>query len=234
VHLFNKKKPLTFLFILAAIKIKPMKTILYSSLLLIAVTLSSCGSLGFTKRKYRKGYHWDIAKNASATDKKEARPTTGEKRKIATSTPLYEETPAVAVIEKSSPAITKTSKPTPEKEKTNTSDNKTYFHSNTAKKEVHPSEVTVSAKKEDHQASENKISKPLPAKLSTYASKKGGDVNKALLVICCIFLPPLAVYLFQDDINTDFWVDLLLTLLLFWIFGMIFAFMVCFAGVSLN
>ena len=60
----------------------------------------------------------------------------------------------------------------------------------------------------------------------------GKKVNDVVLVILSIFLPPLAVYLYEDSITTNFWVDLILTLF-FWIPGMIFAFLVCFAGMSL-
>lgn len=55
---------------------------------------------------------------------------------------------------------------------------------------------------------------------------KGSD-NMVLLVICAIFIPPLAVYLKEGAITTNFWIDLVLTLL-FWIPGMIFAFLVVF------
>jgi uncharacterized membrane protein YqaE (UPF0057 family) len=53
-----------------------------------------------------------------------------------------------------------------------------------------------------------------------------------LLILLCLILPPLAVYLYFDAVNTTFWISLILTLL-FWIPGIIFAFLVCFAGVEL-
>ena len=51
------------------------------------------------------------------------------------------------------------------------------------------------------------------------------DDSKILLIILAILLPPLAVYLHQDEINTKFWICLLLTLL-FWIPGVIYALLV--------
>lgn len=57
-------------------------------------------------------------------------------------------------------------------------------------------------------------------------------VNEIVLAILAIFIPPLAVFLFENSLSTNFWVDLLLTLL-FWLPGIIFAFLVIFAGVSL-
>lgn len=48
------------------------------------------------------------------------------------------------------------------------------------------------------------------------------NTNTLLLAIFAILLPPLAVYLHEDDINTKFWLSLLLTLL-FWLPGVIYA-----------
>lgn len=51
------------------------------------------------------------------------------------------------------------------------------------------------------------------------------EADLILLVIISIFLPPLAVYLKEGSITTNFWIDLLLTLL-FWVPGIIFALLV--------
>ncbi len=58
---------------------------------------------------------------------------------------------------------------------------------------------------------------------------KGMDVDDRtiLLVVLAIVLPPLAVYLHEDAINTKFWISLLLTLL-FWVPGVIYALLVVF------
>ncbi len=47
------------------------------------------------------------------------------------------------------------------------------------------------------------------------ARKQGSDpdTNTLLLVIIAIFLPPLAVYLHQGEVNNKFWITLLLFLL---------------------
>lgn len=60
------------------------------------------------------------------------------------------------------------------------------------------------------------------------AEKRAGkepSENTVLLVILAILLPPLAVYLHQGEINTKFWISLLLTLL-FWLPGVIYALIV--------
>ncbi|MBA2498147.1 MAG: YqaE/Pmp3 family membrane protein [Chitinophagaceae bacterium] len=55
------------------------------------------------------------------------------------------------------------------------------------------------------------------------------STNTLLLVILAILLPPLAVYLHQGEINSKFWIALLLTLL-FWIPGIIYALVVILGG----
>ena len=55
--------------------------------------------------------------------------------------------------------------------------------------------------------------------------KDDPSTNTLLLVILAILLPPLAVYLHEGEINSKFWIDLLLTLL-FYLPGMIYALIV--------
>jgi uncharacterized membrane protein YqaE (UPF0057 family) len=59
------------------------------------------------------------------------------------------------------------------------------------------------------------------------AEKAAGDAstNTVLLAILAILLPPLAVFLHENALNTKFWISLLLTLL-FWIPGVIYALIV--------
>lgn len=63
------------------------------------------------------------------------------------------------------------------------------------------------------------------------ADKKAGkskkETDEVLLIILCILLPPLAVYLKENEINGKFWLSILLTLL-FWLPGVIYALLVVF------
>lgn len=62
--------------------------------------------------------------------------------------------------------------------------------------------------------------------------KKAGaepTTNTLLLVIVAILIPPLAVYLHQGEINSKFWIALLLTLL-FYFPGLIYALIVIFGN----
>ncbi len=71
--------------------------------------------------------------------------------------------------------------------------------------------------------------KEVKAVLKEYKKQqKAGDdpsTNQLLMVILCILLPPLAVYLHEGEINTKFWISVLLTLL-FWLPGIIYALVV--------
>lgn len=51
------------------------------------------------------------------------------------------------------------------------------------------------------------------------------DTGLALLVILAVILPPLAVYLKENEINSRFWISLLLSLL-FWLPGVIYSLLV--------
>jgi uncharacterized membrane protein YqaE (UPF0057 family) len=65
------------------------------------------------------------------------------------------------------------------------------------------------------------------------AKKQGraADTNTLLLVLISLILPPLAVYLHQGEINSKFWISLLLTLLI-WVPGVIYALLVIFGVVN--
>jgi uncharacterized membrane protein YqaE (UPF0057 family) len=57
-------------------------------------------------------------------------------------------------------------------------------------------------------------------------NKLSGDDKMVIYVLLSIFIPPLAVYL-QRDLGTDFWINLILTLL-FWVPGVIHALLITF------
>ena len=63
-------------------------------------------------------------------------------------------------------------------------------------------------------------------------AKKAGkepSTNTLLLAILCVLLPPLAVYLYEGEITSHFWISLLLTLL-FWLPGIIYALILIFGN----
>ena len=55
------------------------------------------------------------------------------------------------------------------------------------------------------------------------------STNTLLLVILALFIPPLAVYLHEGEINNRFWISLILTLL-FFVTGLIYSLIVILGG----
>lgn len=67
------------------------------------------------------------------------------------------------------------------------------------------------------------------------ARKLNRDDSDVLAIICAIIIPPLGVYLHQDDITIDFWVALILMLLtVTWVIASVFALLVVLDVFSLD
>ncbi len=198
-----------------------MKSILYASILATIILLSSCSSLGLTKRKYRKGYHWSIAKsNATPEQKANSLAATTKHVKETTTSPKEADLKTESL---NSVTLTKISETPKERDIKPTS-----FNYKSSKLKPNVNTITAS----QNNVKLKKSLKPIPVLPKSTPLSKAKD-NDIILILCCIFIPPLGVYLFQDDITIDFWIDLILCFL-FWIPAVVFAFLVCFANVSLQ
>ncbi|MEQ1677720.1 MAG: YqaE/Pmp3 family membrane protein [Chitinophagaceae bacterium] len=82
-----------------------------------------------------------------------------------------------------------------------------------------------SLSKAEKKARVSEVRKELKAFKAAKKAGKEPSTNTLLLVILAILLPPLAVYLHEGQINSRFWISLILTLL-FWIPGVIYALVV--------
>ena len=71
----------------------------------------------------------------------------------------------------------------------------------------------------------HEVKKQLKLFKANQKAGKAEDEETILLIVLCFLLPPLAVYLHQNAINTKFWISLILTLL-FWLPGVIYALIV--------
>lgn len=193
-------------------------------LAVIGIAFSSCnGKYTIAKRKYNKGFY--VSRNNGATTKPES---------IAKNKPTEKANELIQTeIVTSVNNVKKT-------EITQESDN-TLMNAITIKKIASPNVIskesnntkTVLANNDKKAVATHKTFKKIEINTTPITtSKKSGSDKEILLIILCIFIPFLAVYIFEDKISTNFWVDLLLCLL-FWLPGIIFAFLVCFAGVSL-
>ena len=69
------------------------------------------------------------------------------------------------------------------------------------------------------------VKKEIKAYKAAQKAGKETDTDTLLLVILAILLPPLAVYLYEGEINNRFWISLILTLL-GWLPGVIYALVV--------
>jgi uncharacterized membrane protein YqaE (UPF0057 family) len=102
---------------------------------------------------------------------------------------------------------------------------------NTAKTEPAPATVTTAVDEFKNLSKSERKSRIKEAKkvFKEYkADKRAGraaETDQVLLVILAILLPPLAVYLKEGEINSRFWISVILTLL-FWIPGVVFALLV--------
>ncbi len=65
----------------------------------------------------------------------------------------------------------------------------------------------------------------LKKEIKRYKRNSAADEKTLLYVILAILLPPLAVYLHQGEINTKFWISLILSLI-FWIPGVVYSLLV--------
>lgn len=195
-------------------------------ILAVAALVLSLGSCTIEKRHYQSGYHVEWNHRNKAIDK-------AEEVKIAE--PAQEATAAVETpaTEEIAPVVKQQVMPAkeiqPAEETTATLRDEPVF----TKKSV-SQQLTERAESNNNQVRSNESQDENQMQLNEQQNAKNGsnEVSDILLIILCIFIPFLAVYLYESDITTNFWVDLLLTLL-FWVPGMIFAFLVCFAGVSL-
>ncbi|WNJ21096.1 YqaE/Pmp3 family membrane protein [Pontibacter sp. G13] len=78
----------------------------------------------------------------------------------------------------------------------------------------------------ERKAAKKKLKQAL--KDARQAAKDPNSTTKApywLIVILAILLPPLGVFLYDEEINNRFWISLLLTIL-FWIPGAIYAILI--------
>lgn len=104
---------------------------------------------------------------------------------------------------------------------------------NTAKTEPAPAVVTSAVdefrnlSKHERKTRIKEVKKVLKDYKADKRAGRAAETDQVLLAILAILLPPLAVYLKEEEVNTKFWISLVLTLL-FWIPGVIFALLVVF------
>jgi len=107
---------------------------------------------------------------------------------------------------------------------------------NTAKTEPAPATVNAALdefKNLSRAERKTRVKEAKKAMKEYRADKRSGklaETDQVLLAILAILLPPLAVYLKEGEVNSRFWISVILTLL-FWIPGVIFALLVVFDAI---
>lgn len=188
------------------------------AVLMLSSLLFSCspsGSESFAKRKYFD-YKWDKKEYVKVeTEKAQPAPTAEPAEEIIIDATASAEAPA---IEESSMSVKAGEVTAPSR----TSSRKA------APKVTEENQPAMSFSESDLSFGEKLLVKKLEKAVEKKRNEKqpaGGE--DILLILLCIFLPPLAVFIKNDGIDTDFWITLVLWLL-FALPGIIYAFYVCF------
>lgn len=179
-----------------------------------AFIFSSCSTsdgLTIEKRRYRDGYY--VSKSKRNDNK-------AEEKQVVLSRETITPQQAAALKQQAVQPESLKGEVQPLAEQTTlsatTATNSTVNTVTEAKKEV-----ASETKKESREAVKKAVKQ---AKKD--AKKSADDVPDIVIILLCIFIPPLAVYLIKGDIDNDFWINLVLTILLCGIGGMIHAFIV--------
>lgn len=175
---------------------------------LVAVLLSSCGSLSISQKRYSKGLNISLfrpkvepASNQIAkADKKKAEPVAGTPVTAPESVVYSEET---GMTESTSPVVSSVP------DANLTTEPQTTVEKKSSKGLLKKAAATVKARQTIKKiAAEKRNITQSP----TSTHEPDSDVMLVLLVILCFILPPLAVFLYYEEINNQFWLNVLLLL----------------------
>ena len=204
---------------------KKQQLALAAALLVATSTLlSSCSSnsgLAIEKRKYRGGYHvtWNGGQSTPKTEKTEIAVTSTPE--VITPAVTLTATP-VQMSAEITPVLAERTTVYPAPVITETQETSASISSYSAPKSA--TSISAEMTKSELKQFRKEVKQNMKHVLKSASS--GSDLPDWLIAIFCIILPPLAVAL-RLGIGTDFWINILLTLL-FWLPGVIHAFVVIF------
>lgn len=182
---------------------------------ILALLLSSCGSLSISQKRYSRGlnFDWFASKDGNANDNQK---TTKKPRKEAQK--VAEDNNTTSYVTE-----TQTEEATEENYARNTQsasavsapavfEESTKSNNSTKSKRVRkPLSIVKELKKEIKAASHKKT---IAASSPNSADESNdSDVNLILLVLLALLIPPLAVYLYFGEINAHFWISIILCIL---------------------
>jgi uncharacterized membrane protein YqaE (UPF0057 family) len=204
---------------------KKQQLALAAALLVATSTLlSSCSSnsgLAIEKRKYRGGYHvtWNGGQSTPKTEKTEIAVTSTPE--VITPAATLTAAP-VQISAEITPVLAERTTAYPAPVITETQETSVSISSYSAPKLA--TGISAEMTKSELKQFRKEIKKSMKQETRSFAGDSG--LPEWALAILCIILPPLAVGL-ELGVGTDFWINILLTLL-FWIPGVIHAFVVIF------
>ena len=181
---------------------------LYTLMAAAAILLSSCGSLSITQKRYSNGlnFDWFAAKEDKGGRNKSETSKPEKTRKTIVFKPLETSSPQ-SVTEVTTPANAPVAAPTvaaaPALEQSHVAAVKT------SPGKLNKSSASFSTLKENAKAliKKNPLSK---ASRSAADQSDDSDVSMIILVLLALFIPPLAVFLYFGEIETHFWINLIL------------------------
>lgn len=194
-----------------------MKSKIYLSVLLVLTILfSSCGSLTITQKRYSRGLNIDLftSGDEKKSDKKAnvARKKNSKRILLAekeeTTKPLIDNIENLSLTEKETIASKNADHP--------------VFSENATMKQkgVSPFKKMRSIKNSFTQLQDKQPESNFKNTIVRNSTQKSdSDVALLILVIIALFIPPLAVFLYYGEINGQFWISLILTLLAAGAFG---------------
>ncbi len=183
--------------------------------------LSSCGSLSVSKMRYTKGLNIGVfaAKDAKPEEIKAKK---AEKKQVESSiTKVNETTPKqenIAVVEVVKTEPSELNQATSDAAANSSSKTISNVNNHFSKKEIKKAIKNIA--KTDVVNMANKVEEITNKPMDTNES----DTPTILLVILCLFpiLALVAIYLHQGEINSKFWIDLILHfLLLYWLYALL-------------
>lgn len=177
-----------------------------------ALFLSSCSSVSLTQRKYNKGFHFEWVTNQKADGKVEKPRTVNPTSNVVVLNNIQNST-----SENQTPSITQPMV------------DHSFITQPVKVKPFNIVKFMKEAKKINNLTTHNEVITSKTFSKTTYLkaiqNTKGGALDPVLLIILAIFIPPVAVFLYDNGVTSRFWLNLILTIL-GWVLGAIHALIV--------
>lgn len=182
---------------------------------ILALLLSSCGSLSISQKRYSRGlnFDWFASKDGNANDNQKAtKKPRKEAQKVAEDKNIVPFVAEVQLEETTEENYVANNESTSAVSNPTTSNANSSSNNSTKTKKIRKTLSIAKELKKEIKAVSHKKTVEASSPNSSDESNDS-DVNLILLVILALILPPLAVYLYFGELNAHFWINLILFLL---------------------